>query len=79
MTWESAVTEYIGLEKMDLCAVGVNGILYPPGVAKKRWFNLSLIMENAENQDDLWLKFNEVIDGIPVVYTGLKEDLSCNA
>lgn len=74
LTWGSAVTEYIGLEKMDLCAVGVNGILYPPGVAKKRWFNLSLIMENAENQDDLWLKFNEVIDGIPVVYTGLKED-----
>ncbi len=73
LTWESEVTEYIGLEKMDLCAIGVNGILYPPGVATKKWFNLSYIMENAENQDDLWLKFNEVIDGIPVVYTGLTE------
>ncbi len=73
-TWESYVSEYAGTERMDLCAVGVGGILYPPGCARERWFDKKVIKASAENQDDLWLKFNEVIDGIPIVYTGDHED-----
>lgn len=69
-SWESDIEEYIGMERMDLCAVGVSGILYPPNCAKKRWFDREMIKQIAEDQDDLWLKFNELMDGIPVVYTG---------
>lgn len=72
--WESYVSEYAGTERMDLCAVGVGGILYPPGCASEHWFDRKAIKENAENQDDLWLKFNEIIDRIPVVYVGKHEE-----
>ncbi len=73
LDWESDVIEYIGDERMDLCAIGVSGILYPPGCSNQNWFDICTIIQNAENQDDLWLKFNEIIDEIPVVYTGLGE------
>ena len=73
LEWEGYTTEYIDIERMDLCAIGVNGILYPPGCSTKRWFDINLIIKYAENQDDLWLKFNQVIDNIPVVYTGITE------
>lgn len=71
--WEYYVSEYRDLERMDLCAVGVNGILYPPGCANEQWFNLEEIKSYAENQDDLWLKYHEIIDKIPIVYTGMGE------
>lgn len=71
LLWESDVTEYIDVERMDLCAIGVNGVLYPPGCRTESWFNLDDIMKYAKNQDDLWLKFNEIIEGIPTVYTGM--------
>lgn len=74
ITWESHATEYIGTERMDLCAIGVSGILYPPGCANSRWFDEVSIRTYAENQDDLWLKYNEIIDHIPIVYTGIEED-----
>lgn len=73
LKWESDVTEYIDLERTDLCPIGVNGVLYPPGCSKNEWFNKEDIMKYAMNQDDLWLKFNEIVSEIPVVYTGIKE------
>ncbi len=73
LTWEKDIMEYVGVERMDLCALGVRGVLYPPGCVKEEWFDVPAIMEFAENQDDLWLKFNEIIDHIPVVYTGKAE------
>lgn len=72
--WAESATEFIDEERMDLCAIGVNGILYPPCCKSKRWFNKEQIEKFAQNQDDLWLKFNEVIDGIPTVYTGMDEE-----
>lgn len=74
LTWESYAAEYIDKERMDLCGIGVNAILYPPGCANDRWFDKESIKSCAENQDDLWLKYNEIIDNIPVVYTGMKEE-----
>ncbi|MDE7183570.1 MAG: hypothetical protein K2O40_03625 [Lachnospiraceae bacterium] len=71
--WEGNVTEYVGIERMDLCAIGVSGILYPPGCRNKQWFDVPAILKYAHNQDDLWLKFNQIIDQIPVVYTGMEE------
>lgn len=70
--WAQSATEFIGVERMDLCAIGVNGILYPPYCGNERWFNREQIKKFAPNQDDLWLKFHEIIDGIPTVYTGME-------
>lgn len=72
LSWLGEVEEYIGQERMDLCAIGVNGILYPPKCSRQNWFDISSIRKYAEDQDDLWLKFNEIIDNVPVVYTGLE-------
>lgn len=71
--WEQRKAKYADAERLDLCAIGVGGILYPPGCASEKWFDLESIQSYAENQDDLWLKYNEVRDGIPVVYVGVKE------
>lgn len=72
LSWVAETNEYIGQERMDLCAIGVNGILYPPKCSNANWFDISSIKKYAENQDDLWLKFNQIVDNIPVVYTGLE-------
>lgn len=71
LTWNRMNQEYIDEERMDLCAIGVSGILYPPGCASDEWFDKKKIQACAENQDDLWLKYNEVINNIPVVNTGV--------
>ena len=73
-SWGFCDDESIGWERIDLCAIGVGGILYPPRCANAKWFDIDSIMEFAENQDDLWLKYNEIIDGIPVVYAGMTEN-----
>lgn len=74
LTWPGNLQEFIGVERMDLCAIGANGILYPPGCGNKRWFDKGTIRNYAQNQDDLWLKYNEIIDGMPVVYVSDKEE-----
>lgn len=71
LSWSGDVKEYIGQERMDLCAIGVNGILYPPRCSRQNWFDIPSIRKCAEDQDDLWLKFQEIIDNVPIVYTGL--------
>ena len=72
--WEGRKKEYINVERIDMCAIGVNGILYPPGCATEKWFDFETIYSCAENQDDLWLKYNQIRDGIPVVYTGMGQE-----
>ncbi len=66
--WDNYYDECSQKQRMDLCAIGVGGVLYPPHCASVLWFEKDKIMELAENQDDLWLKFHEIIDEIPVLY-----------
>lgn len=68
--WDGFLKEYANQPRMDLCAIGVGGVLYPPMCATKDWFVKDRIKNLAENQDDLWLKYNEVKNRIPVVYIG---------
>lgn len=72
--WSKECEEYRQQERQDLCAIGWGGILYPPYVAKGRWFDKYAIENFCVMQDDLWLKFNEIIDKIPVVYIGKKKE-----
>ncbi len=66
--WDSLPKQYANSPRTDLCAVGVGGILYPPHCAHSHWFCQDRIEELALDQDDLWLKFQEIADRIPTVY-----------
>lgn len=69
--WEREIylEEYIDMPRMDLCAIGVGGVCYPPLLINDDWLNKAVILNVAENQDDLWLKYNEIMNNIPVVFT----------
>lgn len=66
--WDNYYDECLPKQRMDLCAIGVGGILYPPHSASDKWFEQENILGLAKYQDDLWLKFNEIVNNIPVVY-----------
>lgn len=44
------------------CAIGVGGVLYPPNCFNSQYFDLEKIKKTCLFTDDLWLKFNEIID-----------------
>ncbi len=69
--WEKAeyLEEYIDIPRMDLCAIGAGGICYSSSLVNKSWFNEEIIVNIAEDCDDLWLKYNEITSNIPTVYT----------
>lgn len=71
--WDGYLEEYVNVPRMDLCAIGVGGVLYPPCCASKEWFNKENIVKLAENQDDLWLKYNEIREKIPVVFVSYSQ------
>lgn len=69
--WEGKafLEEYRDVPRMDLCAIGSGGICYPPALANENWFDKEIFLKAAGEHDDLWLKYNEAISNIPVVYT----------
>ena len=52
-----------------LLATGVGGVLYNPALFSDNLFEIEHIKELAPKADDIWLKANEVINEIPVVFT----------
>lgn len=73
---EKYLDEYIGVPRMDLCAIGSGGICYPTWT-RDHWFDEKMIFKTSEEQDDLWLKYNELIDNVPVVYKkSLQKDIT---
>ena len=66
--------EYCGCDTPShtLVATGVGGVLYPPHCLYEKTFDEKLIMELSLKADDIWLKFMEYINNVPVVYTGMK-------
>ena len=53
-----------------LVAVGVGGILYPPNIFTDEVFNKEAIRNLALTADDIWLKIMQLMNNIPVVWTG---------
>jgi hypothetical protein len=53
---------------LDLLATGVGGVLYPPGLLPPETFDADKIRELCLNADDIWLKFMELKNNIPVVW-----------
>ena len=55
--------------RKDLFACGVGGVLYPPHLLPKETFDMGEIERLCLCQDDIWLKFMEIKNNIPVVWT----------
>lgn len=60
--------------RMDLCANGYAGVLYPPSILPQETFNVEAIKKCAPIADDIWLKFMELSSDIPVVCAGKYKD-----
>ena len=60
---------------MNLVAIGVGGVLYPPHIfdSSIQYFNVTDIKEICLNADDIWLKYLEAIQGTPVVWVPNKQ------
>jgi hypothetical protein len=51
-----------------LLATGVGGVLYPPGILPSETFDIAKIKELCLNADDIWLKYMEIKNNVPVVW-----------
>ncbi len=54
--------------RVDLLAMGVGGVLYPPFMSSKGLFDVERIKATAPNADDIWLKAIETNNDVTVVY-----------
>ena len=57
---------------LKLVTTGVGGVLYPPGILPPEAFDVNKIKELCLNADDIWLKFMELKNNIPVVWVKSK-------
>lgn len=60
---------------MQLFATGGAGVLYPPKLFRKEFFNEEAIKETCLWADDLWLKAMQTISDVPVVVARQSEHL----
>ena len=74
-SWLQSLDSGKHIPSMHILAIGCAGILYPPGLLKKEFFNKEAIMETCLFADDLWLKFMEVMCDVPTVISGVSLNL----
>ena len=60
---------------MQLMATGGAGVLYPPHLFRKEFFDPQAVMENSPYADDLWLKAMQLASEVPVVVARPHEQL----
>lgn len=68
--YQEWVRRVMGFEQgpsLQLCAVGVGGVLYDPGRFPPELFDEEALRASCLEADDLWLKAMELAAGIPVV------------
>lgn len=68
--WIGGYKDREGKPSHQLFAKGVAGVLYPPHSLPNEAFNISKMKKLSPTADDVWLKFMEVMNGIPVVAAG---------
>lgn len=59
-------TKDVGEASHYLFATGVGGVLYPPHLMCEETFNVECIEKLTLKNDDVWLKFMEIISGVRV-------------
>lgn len=67
--WGYKYQELIDTPSMKLFPTGVGGVLYPPKTLHPEVYNLEMIKKISLKNDDVWLKFMEVLNNTPVVAT----------
>lgn len=67
--WSHKYDKLLDTPSMRLFATGVGGVLYPPKVIHNEVFNLATLKSLALKNDDIWLKFMQMIGNTPVVFT----------
>jgi hypothetical protein len=67
--WLYQHSKLIDTPSMLLFPTGVGGVLYPPKCLHPEVYNLESIKKLTFKNDDIWLKFMEVMNGTPVVAT----------
>lgn len=74
LPYQNWLYEYHGRTEpsFDLLATGVGGVLYPPRLLPPETFDTAKIKELCLNADDIWLKFMEIKNTIPVVWVKTK-------
>lgn len=65
--WTLNEQKFIDIPLMDLMAVGVGGVLYPPGCIEEQFLDEVPIMKLCLCQDDLWLKYAQIHSGVSTV------------
>lgn len=65
--WEDQCRR-ITVPSFSLIATGNSGVLYPPHCLSREAFDIDSIKKLCLRADDLWLKCNEVKNGVPVVW-----------
>lgn len=63
--WWGECSNYMGIPRMDICATGIGGILYPPHIMPQETFNVENIKEHCFYADDIWLKVMQLINSVP--------------
>ena len=66
-SWLQSVDSGKHIPSMHMLAIGCAGILYPPGLLKKEFFNKEAIIETCLFADDLWLEVMEAMCDVPTV------------
>lgn len=61
---------------MQMVATGGAGVLHPPGLFRKEFFDKKAIVENCLWADDLWLKAMQLVSDVPVVLARPFEQLN---
>ncbi|MDR2569113.1 MAG: hypothetical protein LBD23_02290 [Oscillospiraceae bacterium] len=64
----SLVNRIVTQPSMQFLAIGVGGVLYPPYCIMNDAFDVEKIKNLCLNADDIWLKFMEIKNNVPVVW-----------
>ena len=75
LSWIQETDACIHEPSMQLMATGGAGVLYPPHLFRKEFFDQKAIMENSPYADDLWLKAMQLASEVPVVVARPHEQL----
>ena len=65
--WKRVSSVGVNEPSLKLMALTGSGCLYPPGIMPESTFDIGLCRELAFSADDLWMKYNELLYGIPVI------------
>ncbi|MBQ6980257.1 MAG: hypothetical protein IJQ07_06400 [Clostridia bacterium] len=67
--WKVRFDDGVDTPLMNIMPSTGNGCLYPYGVMPETTFNQELLKKNAFTADDIWMRFNSIVNGMFVVRT----------